>query len=284
MNMHRILYAAVVFAVLGSGVAQAQQVRGRVVDDRARRAVQNATVLLVDSAGVQHAGGTTGADGFFTLRAPGAGRYTILIQQPGYAENRRDVQVASSDLLVPAFVLETEAVQLDSIGVEARARPQELAPTGFQRSSHVISGAQLATLERQGGRFLTAVREMSSIRFREWSEEGRQFFCVQSVRAASSGLQIDTRARERRSDGGAIGIEGRGATDCQWVALVVDGILIGGDPMTNYRQLHLSDFESVEYLPPAEAGRLYGMAAASSGAIVAWSRGRGPHVSEQRNR
>lgn len=269
---------SIVLALLVMTAARldAQQIRGRVVDDRSRQPVRNASVVLADTAGTVLTAATTGTDGFFELRAPGPGKYAIAIQQPGFAGNRREVVVRDADLLVPAFVLVAQAIPLDSIDVQTRARRDAVAPpVGFQRSSHIVAGERLATLEAHGARMLTAVKEISSIRTREWNAEGRNYFCVQSVRTAASGLQI----------GGRSSALGRNANpDCPWVAIVIDGILIGGDPMQNFRQLYVSNFESIEYLPPAEAGRQYGMEAASSGALVLWTRGRGPHVNPSRNR
>jgi hypothetical protein len=50
------------------------------------------------------------------------------------------------------------------------------------------------------------------------------------------------------------------------------------------RTFHLGDFESIEYSPPAEAAQKYGMDAGTYGALLLWTRGRGPHVSDARNR
>jgi hypothetical protein len=46
----------------------------------------------------------------------------------------------------------------------------------------------------------------------------------------------------------------------------------------------LADYESIEYLTPVEAGHRYGMQASAKGAIVIWTRGRGPNASVARNR
>jgi len=43
-------------------------------------------------------------------------------------------------------------------------------------------------------------------------------------------------------------------------------------------------FESIEFFTPAEAGNRFGMTASATGALVLWTRGRGPHVSESRNK
>jgi hypothetical protein len=132
----------------------------------------------------------------------------------------------------------------------------------------------MARLERQGAKMITAVRELSTLRVREWMDpNGRTRVCVASLRSAPTGLKI-----------GGTGARGLSAEPCEWVTIVVDGIGFGSGQEEMFRTLQVSDYESVEYLPPAEAARLYGMEAASNGAIVLWSRGRGPYVSDERNR
>jgi hypothetical protein len=74
---------------------------------------------------------------------------------------------------------------------------------------------------------------------------------------------------------------GNAACDC--VALVIDGIAIG-DSESTVRTLDLAMFESVEFFTPVEAGTRFGMQASATGALVLWSRGRGPHVSDERNK
>jgi hypothetical protein len=119
----------------------------------------------------------------------------------------------------------------------------------------------MATLERVGLSFTGAVRELGAgLRFRSFSAGGRAYTCITSTRA-------DPRY------------------GCQMVAIIVDGVntgLSGKEAMEYVEHLHLHDFESVEYLTPVDAGFRYGLAAGSSGALVLWTRGRGPHKSDAR--
>jgi hypothetical protein len=75
--------------------------------------------------------------------------------------------------------------------------------------------------------------------------------------------------------------EGSSGRECDMVALVLDGVTIP-DALRSYQDLHLREIESIEYVPAAEAGLLYGMEASARGALVVWTRGRGPHRSEDR--
>jgi hypothetical protein len=70
--------------------------------------------------------------------------------------------------------------------------------------------------------------------------------------------------------------------DCEPVVLVIDGV-VTGDPHEPLRSFRLSDMESVELLQPTDAGLQYGLDASANGALVIWTRGRGPHRSEARN-
>jgi hypothetical protein len=66
------------------------------------------------------------------------------------------------------------------------------------------------------------------------------------------------------------------------VVVVLDGIVVGnGSELVS--EMQLGHYESIEYLPPVEAGQRYGMEASAKGAIVLWTRGFGPHRSEARD-
>jgi hypothetical protein len=242
----------------------AQTVRGRVIDDAARQGVAQATVALVDSANGRLAEVVTGADGFFTFAAPGAGSFRIIVVHPGFAREERPVRVGTTNLTVPAFVLKTEAVLLDAITAEGRraASDSAAAAATFARSSFTMAGARLARLEQVGATMQAAMREFSGLRVREIpTRTGRPRLCVESTRAI-------------------VGLSGGGA--CNWVALVIDGVTVQ-DQETFFRSMRVADWESIEYVSPGDGAVRYGMDASARGAIVFWSRGMGPHRSAERN-
>lgn len=248
---------------------EAQQIRGRVVDEQTRQAVPGAVVsiLRADSTVVTRA--EAGTDGFFTIHLADPGSYVIGVESVGYWPLRRAIEVGAEDMLVPALVLTSQAIQLDSVGVEVEGGVAiERGVVGFARASHVVAGERLAMLERQGIRFPSAIRDLGAgLRVREWIDRfGVPHLCVESNRRIMS-------------MGGGGGSEG----NCDWVALVIDGIPIGNEELTA-RSLNLQDFESVEFFTPVEAGNRFGLRASSTGALVLWTRGRGPHVSEERNK
>lgn len=78
-----LLWLALV-TLAGAGNLPAQSVGGRVMDQAANSPVPGTAVTLLDSAGSVLGEQTTGADGRFTLAAPGPGRYRLRFQVPGY--------------------------------------------------------------------------------------------------------------------------------------------------------------------------------------------------------
>ena len=137
----RVYFVYVGLTVVAALPLNAQQIRGRVVDEPSRQAVRDASVMLLDTLGTIITGSQTGADGFFQLRAPSPGRYTVAVQQPGFAVERRSVNVGSTEMTLPAFVLRVEAIALDSIAVEQRASQGGPSPAGFQRVSHILAAS-----------------------------------------------------------------------------------------------------------------------------------------------
>ena len=241
----------------------AQQIRGRVVDRESRTPLADVTVMLIgpDSVVQQRTG--TGADGFFVLKPSAAGMYDIAVERIGYARETRSVTYEARDLTIPAFVLRAEAVPVDPVVATARSRTDQ--PVGFKRSSHVLAGDRMATLERHGASIVSAIKDVGiGVRVREYlNANGTPVLCIESTRRIAS-----LRAR---------------SSGCDFIAVVIDGILIEG-PEKTLRGIFLRDLESIEYLTPVEAGYEYGMEASAKGAIVIWTRGRGPHLDPARNR
>jgi hypothetical protein len=258
-------YAALLVACAAStGMLQAQDIRGRVVDDATRQALVNATVMLVgrDSAMLQRAG--TDANGFFRLTPKSPGQYEIVIELIGYAKDRRAVNFEGAALVVPAFVLRAEAVQLKPVEATGTAAPNVEKAVGFSRSSMILAGSKMRTLEEHGIPFKSAVLETGSVSVKEYYARGQLVLCIQSTRRMASFNQ---------APGG-----------CAWPVIVFDGVTLQpGDAEKIVRGLSVQELESIEFLPPVEAAQRYGMNAAANGALVLWSRGRGPYRDAARN-
>jgi hypothetical protein len=265
-NVHAFLLLPGLLLAI-SGTAAAQDVRGRVVDDASRQGVGRVEVTLVDTAGGQVAQSVTGADGFFTLRAPAAGDYRLVVVHPGFAREERAVRVAAATLTVPAFVLRTQAVVLDAVSAESQRSTTAATEASFSRSSFVVAGSRLARLEQVNASPTAVMRDFAGVRVREWQDRsGRRILCIESTRHLPSLMNAQ-----------------QANLVCDWITIVLDGVTIQ-DPEATFRTLSIHQFESIEYVPPGDGGYRYGLQAGGTGAIVLWTRGKGPHVSEDRNR
>jgi hypothetical protein len=70
-------------------------------------------------------------------------------------------------------------------------------------------------------------------------------------------------------------------SQCQMVEVFLDGMAVGLAPEL-LQALPLMDLESVEFFHPFQAGQ-WGYEASIYGALVLWTRGRGPHADAARN-
>lgn len=258
---------------LGVHEGSAQEVRARVVDEQTRNAVVGAEAILLGPDSTELARATTGPDGFFQLAAPAPGTYTLRVESMSYSAQTRSVMLEEGQSVIPAFVLQVTAITLDTLQVDAER--SVIAPqgvVGFSRPSHLVAGERMAMLERTGISFSSAVRELGgSVRVRDVMVGERHLPCIESRARVPS-------FNERRYGAG------RGA-DCLMVAIIIDGSDTGldGEPALRFVQgLRISDYESMEYLSTVDAGTRYGLHAADRGALVLWTRGRGPHASEAR--
>lgn len=121
--MRKLAILAALPLCLAPAMLRAQDVRGRVVDEPSRRPMHDVAVRLTAADGTVIDRGETNSDGFFRLRAGRAGELTLTVERSGYTTATRTVRVeAGQDLMVPAFVLRSEAFVLDSVSVEAARR------------------------------------------------------------------------------------------------------------------------------------------------------------------
>jgi hypothetical protein len=253
-------------AMLPEGLL-AQEIRARVVDEQSRSAVLAvvATLLTPDSVEITRA--TSDAEGFFQLTAPAPGPYLVRVERMGYAPEIRPVSLEEGQKVIPAFVLRTEAIPLDTLQVEFTpreiTRPGVAGPT---RPAYLLAGERMARLEHTGVSFFSAAQELGGgVRLKGVMLGERRLTCIESRRRSTS-IRDNPRS-------------------CYNVAIVIDGVATGMDgveALLFFQSLRVSDWESMEYLSPVDAGTQYGMLAGSRGALVLWSRGMGPHRSPAR--
>ncbi|MGH7467196.1 MAG: carboxypeptidase regulatory-like domain-containing protein [Longimicrobiales bacterium] len=275
-------YAAITITcgMMTAKFSAAQVIRGRVVDEAARAPLVGATATLL-SGGVLVVRAATDASGFFLLRPSATGDHEITVEMIGYTTGRHAVRFDGVDLTVPAFVMKASAIRLDPVETSVDTRGRRGAAVGFARSSHVLAGARLAELAAHGLSPRAAVRELGAgLRVREFKgASGEPVFCVESVRRMRSLNPNSAQASQRERS-------------CEWPVIVIDGIKVADrncdfrscQPDAIFRDLRLDIMESFEYLSPVEAGQQYGLEASASGALVIWTRGRGPHRDSARNR
>ena len=252
---------------LGVQEGRAQEVRARVVDEASRRAVIAAVATLLTTDSVEIARTTTGPDGFFELPAPAPGDYLVRVEYPAFAAELRSVKLGSDQLVIPAFVLGVDVITMDTLQVDVdRAAVTPQGEVGFTRVSHLLSGERMAILEQGGVSIFSAARELGgSIQLKPVKVGERVLTCIES----------------RRRMGG-FGGSGRA---CYNVAIIINGVhtgMDGQDALFFFQTLRIPDWESIQYLPPTEAGMEHGMLAGERGALVLWSRGMGPFKSQER--
>ena len=117
----------------GASVLWAQsstEVRGTVLDAETERALDWATVRLVDDA--REARETiTSSDGTFRFSSVRSGSYTIHATRLGYAAVSTTLSVEMDAGRTLLILLTPEAVPIEPINVDVEARPERLVETGF---------------------------------------------------------------------------------------------------------------------------------------------------------
>lgn len=262
--MRRVLLILCVFAALPVA-AHAQQVRARIIDADRRTPLTDVRVSVRDSAGTDHVSTRTDRNGFFTIDGIAPGAYTLLAELDGYRAVRQPFVVGgSTPLVLPAILLQSEAVALDPVRAEASVeRAAELGERDATRGEFVLAGTRMAELEKVNASPAAVYRELG-VRVREVQTAAGVMFCLQSRRGPNSML-------------------GGGGGSCEQIAVAVDGVLIR-DPAMVLRTLKPGAWESIEYLSAIEAGARFGLHGSSSGgAILLWSRGSGPHRNAARD-
>lgn len=263
----RVAFCAVVVLFSQFEHAKSQVVRFRVVDEQSRQPILGAQALVIALPSDTVATLTTGADGFFSWQRK-RGTYEIVASAPQYERVGRVVVLEDHTEFIPAFVLTRVVIPLDTLHART-ASSGVAAPTGLMdRRSFLLHGADLASLERSGATLPAIIQQVGPLRVRHlpsfWTRDGRlarNYMCIESNRRLPSFSPT--------------------SPACDPVVLIVDGVA-AGDPHDVLRNIRLTEVESIEYLPPVDAGLLYGMEAGASGAIVIWTRGFGPHRSAAR--
>jgi len=234
-------------AILVQPVA-AQLVRGTVVDARTGQPVRDVSVMISSpSDGSVITGTMTDENGHYVLSAPDPGTYQIVTDLIGYEGERRPLVVRGQGVDVPEIRL--TQVGITMVGLEVTATRDLRSHPSSRGIPTILDRAILRNLARQETSLLAAVTEHLN------------------VRARSSG---GTPCLEYETGSPAL-------AECRPVLVVVDGH-VDAAGAARITQLSLSDLESVEIVPPGLAIEQFASRDAANGALVLWSRGRGPHA------
>jgi len=210
----------------------------------------------------------TDAAGRFEVVLPDTGVYEVRVELIGYIARTDTLQVTGPrDRL--EFRLSVDAVRLDPLRIESEARRWSDIPQPVSRS-HVLSGSEMAALEKNNVSMSSAVRRMPGLRIRRADVRDRlgrrrMIDCYEVARRQATLTQT---------------------TGCDAVVVIIDGAEMD-DPVEVaefMRTERISSYESMQLLTPTQAQQRFGMDAGARGAILFFTRGRGPHLSDARNK
>ncbi|HSU15435.1 carboxypeptidase regulatory-like domain-containing protein [Longimicrobium sp.] len=128
------LAAALAALALAAIPAAAQTVTGTLLEPGGQP-VEQVLVALVDNTGHQRAATLTDRAGAFTIRAPGAGRYSLRAERIGYttvvsaAFDLRDGETRSERLVASGRAVALQAIRVSASGRRCTGRPERAAET-----------------------------------------------------------------------------------------------------------------------------------------------------------
>lgn len=211
---------------------------------------------------------TTDSEGRFHFDGLAPGDYTVEVNHLGYEAPTREIAVIADAEVTLDLVVSPEVVELEAIEVRSRTALEERRRIAPARVS-VAYGDEVREAAEQGADLTRLVNRFAGVRT---SHVGRRpgegpSVCVQSTRRMG---QIEA-SRHVQED----------PEHLDWcpgmIQLVLDGVRIP-EPEYFLASLPLHEVESVEYLTPSEASQAYGLGVAEGGALVVWTRGRGPYA------
>lgn len=206
---------------------------------------------------------TTDRNGRFRFEEVRAGGLVLEVEHLAYGLQQVEVSLPEQAGLQLELDATPRPISLRGIevtasrsGTEAGLRRMEFRQP---RPGRTLTGERIALLDSLGTSLGAAISQLGGL-IVHYGNRADQM-CVQSVRM-STGM----------SPGG----------ECQMITVVLDGIPVM-DGAATLSDLQLSSLESIEYFSPLEAGFRYGLQASATGALVLWTRGRGPYRSPERS-
>ena len=244
------------------------EVSGRILDMTSRQPLRD---VLVRAAG----GGATAVsadDGTFRLTGLEQGDVVLEVEHVAFGTHRELIGVQSGTRTDVELLLAERPLALDALEVEGRSAMRASARTSPVRFDG-FSGANLAAAESRGDRVIGLVRTLPALHVMQGMFTTRY--------GVTNGVCLTTARRM-----GTLRDAGLGTPNAPWcdpIPVFVDDVPVA-DGIAFLSSLNVTDFESIQLLHPTDAHIRYGLAAgAAGGALVLWTRGRGPFVSQSRN-
>jgi hypothetical protein len=229
---------------------QQGQIVGRVVDAETRLPVTGAGVFLTGTR-YQTASDTLG---FFRLSNVPAARYRLEVSHIAYSSHTVDVVILAGAMRAISIAISATAIQLDSVTVEAlTAAERRERGSGYRRS--IVTREEIERAQN------------TNLEFGDLLRIAAPTVSVRRLQRVGSPVCIELRTVR--------GMSGR----CNSPAVYMDGVPIN-DPTHLYDNFDLKTLESLEVVPVAEAGVMYGTGALY-GAILITTRRPGALSSDQ---
>jgi len=233
---------------------------GRVLDAETGRPIPAAMVSL-ESLNRQE---RTDTDGRFRFRDVPPGSYAFQVQRIGYDWDWESgvVEVEPNATMTLELRAAPRAVELEAVVVRV-STPEMRMARGASVSTRVLGPQRIREAEERTAGIGDLMRELPSLQIRQGQFEtydGIEYgYCVESSRALARMAPPEQQSR---------------LPWCEMIAVVIDGIETtrGGEAL---HMVRLREIESIELVPPLGAHR-WGERASVNGALVIWTRGRGP--------
>ncbi|HEX7051234.1 MAG TPA: carboxypeptidase regulatory-like domain-containing protein [Longimicrobiales bacterium] len=225
---------------------------GRVVDAQSGAPVAGAVMQAGERTEL------TDDAGGFRFEGLEAGRSVVTLEHISYGTHREAVDLEAGVESVVRFTLAPRPIALDEIEVEGRRRraTMQLGNMLSTETGYVITGKAIDDARQRGTTVITLVRRFPGLSITPVRSSSGSIigYCIRSTRRIMSILGGDV---------------------C--MPVVIDGVPISGG-VEYLRSLRVDNIESIEYVRGMDAAIRYGLeASAAGGALVLWTRGRGPH-------
>jgi hypothetical protein len=251
-----LLLAVLALGLLASfNPAEAQVIRGRVLESQTSVQIQAAAVMLLDTSFTAVAGTASNATGAFTLQAPGPGLYYVLTESLGYSPSIDGLlELGEGASMTVEIYLKPKPIVLDSIkvAVERAQVFQHLEMAGF--NERMVTGF---------GHFITP----EELRVRNPRYFSDLFRSVPGVDLVGGGSLSGTGILFSNAST-------RGATCAPQV--YVDGILVNADPEFGgglEGVVDISQIAAVEvYTRASNVPLQWGGTNAGCGVVLIWTR------------